>query len=118
MDAKGDIDQSGIMQAQETPARKRPRVSTSSKVTPAKKVVKKATKKAAPKEAEVAKQDVTITKEELASQMQLLSQRARDAGLSPIRSLVQAYGALGMGVIEGLLLSLDNAGNSKKKKKK
>ena len=106
MDAKGDIDQSGILSEQETPARKKPTVSTSSKVTPAKKATK------------VAEQDATITKEELADQMHLLADRARAAGLSPIRSLLQAYGVLGMGVLESLLLSLENAGKPKKKKKR
>ena len=81
-------------------------MSTSSKVTPAKKRTR------------AAKQDAPITKEELADQMQLLSARARAAGLNPIKSLLQAYGVLGMGMLEGLLLSLENAGNPKKKKKK
>ena len=101
--AKDDIDQGDILSEKETPARKEPRVSTSRKVTPAKKA---------------ATQDTTLTKEELASQMRLLTDRARAAGLNPIRSLLQAYGVLGMGMLESLLLSLENADNAKKKKKK
>ena len=50
--------------------------------------------------------------------MHLLAARARAAGLNPIRSLLQAYGVLGMGIVDSLLLSLEKAGNPKKKKKK
>ena len=100
------MDKSDILSEQEPPARKKPTVSTSSKVTPAK------------KEPKVAEQDASITKEELADQMHLLAARARAAGLNPIRSLLQSYGVLGMGIVESLLLSLEHAGKPKKRKKK
>ena len=101
--AKDDIDQGGILSGKETPAKKEPRASTRRKVTPTKKA---------------ATQDATLTKEELASQMRLLTNRARAAGLNPLRSLLQAYGVLGMGMLESLLISLENADAPKKKKKK
>ena len=107
MGAKDDVDLGGILPDKETPARKEPRVSTNSDVKPAK---KPATKKAAAKK--------PLTKEELASEMQRLSERAREAGLSPLRTLLQTYGTLGMGMLEGFLLTLENADESKKKKKK
>ena len=106
MEQDEQIDKGGILPAQEPPARKKPTVSTSSKVKPAK------------KETKVAEQDATITNEDFAAQMRLLAARARAAGLNPIRALLQAYGVLGMGVLEGLLLSLENVGNPKKKKKR
>ncbi len=69
-----------------------------------------------PKKNEDPAQDVPLTKEEFAAQMQRLTERARAAGLNPIQTMARTYANLGMAMLNGILASLENADSSKKKK--
>ena len=70
-----------------------------------------------PQESESA-QDAPLTKEQFAAQMQLLTDRARAAGLNPLHTLVQTYAKQGMTLLESMLAALEEkADNSKKKGK-
>ena len=66
-------------------------------------------------ENEVPKEDAPLTKEEFAAQMQRLTERARAAGLQPLKTLANTYLRQGMTILEGFLASLENADISKKK---
>ena len=61
-------------------------------------------------------QDAPLTKEEFATQMKRLTERARAAGLNPIRTMAQTYAKRGMAILDGLLASLEHDDSSKKKK--
>lgn len=63
-------------------------------------------------------QDVPLTKETFIDQMHRLTERAKAAGMNPIQVMAQTYARRGMGILEGLLGSLENTDNSKTKKKK
>ena len=67
-------------------------------------------------ENEAPQADAPLTKEMFAAQMQQLAERARAAGLHPLRALAQTYARRFMGVLDGLLDSLESGDNSKKKK--
>lgn len=78
-----------------------------------------------PKEAERASeqasesaQDAPLTKEQFAAQMQLLTDRARAAGLNPLHTLVQTYAKQGMTLLESLLVALEEKADDSKKKGK
>ena len=68
----------------------------------------------APKEVE---QDGPLTKEAFSAEMGRLAERARAAGLNPIRAMAQTYARQGLAVVEGLLVALENKDNAKKKEK-
>lgn len=72
-------------------------------------------KKEAPKEA---RQDAPLTQEMFAAQMQRLAERARKAGLNPLKTMAQTYANRGMDIIDGLLEALDTGASQKKKRKK
>ena len=64
-------------------------------------------------------QDAPLTEAELEAQMQLLAERARAAGLAPIRTLVHAYVKRSMAILDSLLGALEeDVDNPKKKGKK
>ena len=67
-------------------------------------------------ENEVPKADVPLTKEEFAAQMQQLTERARAAGLNPLRAMFQTYARQGRATLEGILASLESDDSPKKKK--
>ena len=48
-------------------------------------------------------QDAPLTREELATKLQQLSERARAAGMSPLQAMAGAYLKRGLAVIDGLL---------------
>lgn len=60
--------------------------------------------------------DVPLTKEQLVEQIHQLTERARAAGLHPIKTLIQTYTRQARATLEGILASLDNEGSSKKKR--
>lgn len=61
-------------------------------------------------------QDVPlITKEEFAAQMQRLAERARAAGLNPIRALAQTYIKQGVVMLDSILGALENRASPRKK---
>ena len=66
---------------------------------------------------EVLKDDAPLTKEELAAQMQRLTERARAAGLNPLKTLIQTYTRQGRAILEGFLDSLESDDSPKKKEK-
>ena len=71
----------------------------------------------APKEVEIEPaQDASLTKEQFEAQIQQLAERARVAGLNPIRAMAQTYIRQGMAMVEGLLASLESNDSSKEKK--
>ena len=70
--------------------------------------------KEAPKDAE---EETPLTKEEFSAEMDRLAERARAAGLNPIRAMVQTYASQGRAILQGLLAGLENADNAKKKEK-
>ena len=71
-----------------------------------------------PKEQDASKeQDMLLTKEMFVTQIRQIIERARAAGLSPIRMMAKAYVKQGTTILEGLLSSLENENTSKKKKK-
>ena len=67
-------------------------------------------------ENEVPKEDVPLTKEQFATQLQRLTERARAAGLNPLKAMAQTYARQGRAILEGILASLENEESSKKKK--
>ena len=67
----------------------------------------------APKEEE---QDMLLTKEMFVTQIHRLTERARAAGLSPLKMMAKAYLKQGTAIFEGLLSSLENETPTKKKK--
>mgnify|MGYP001604108729 CR=1 FL=1 len=69
----------------------------------------------APKEVE---QDGPLTKEVFVAKVHELTERARAAGLNPLRLLVQAYRKRGTAILAGLLDSLGNEDVPKKKRKR
>lgn len=73
--------------------------------------------KEAPQAVEPAQED-PLTREAFAAQMRLLTERARAAGLNPLRVLAQTYTKQGMVILEGLLGSLESADSSRTTKKK
>ena len=64
-------------------------------------------------------QDAPITKEIFEAQVQRLIERARAAGLNPVRTLARTYAKRGLAILDGLLSALENerspADNPKKK---
>jgi len=73
---------------------------------------------AVPKEVEQViepEQDAPLTQETFADHMQLLTNRARAAGLSPIHTLVRTYAKRGRIILESILSALESADSSKKK---
>ena len=60
-------------------------------------------------------QDAPLTQETFADQMQLLTNRARAAGLSPVHTLVRTYAKRGRIILESILGALESADSSKKK---
>ena len=61
-------------------------------------------------------QEVPLTQEALAAQMQRLTERARAVGLKPLRTMAQTYARRGMAMLDGLLASLESDDSSKKKR--
>ena len=70
----------------------------------------------APKEVE--QDDGPLTKEVFVAKVHELTERARAAGLNPLRLLVQAYRKRGTAILAGLLDSLGNEDVPKKKRKR
>ena len=62
-------------------------------------------------------QDAPLTMEQFTAQMQRLTERARDAGLKPLKTMTRTYARRFMGIIEGFLASLESDDSSKKKEK-
>lgn len=54
-----------------------------------------------------------LTQEDFAEQMRALSEKAKAAGLSPIRTMFNAYATQGMAMIESMMGALENADTSK-----
>ena len=68
-------------------------------------------------EKEAPAQDAPLTKEAFSAEMEQLAERARAAGLSPLRAMVQTYASQGRAILQGLLAGLETADNAKKKEK-
>ena len=66
-------------------------------------------------EKEAPDEDGPLTKEMFTAQLHELTERARAAGLNPIRLLVQAYRKQGAVIFKSLLDSLGNEDSPKKK---
>ncbi len=58
--------------------------------------------------------DAPLTQEDFEAQMQRLSERAKEAGLSPLRTLVQSYAKQGMRMVESMMDALDTPDTAKK----
>ena len=63
-------------------------------------------------------QDNPMTTEIFKAQLHQLTERARAAGLSPIRMLIQAYAKRGEALVNSVLAGLENADEPKKKRKR
>lgn len=79
-------------------------MTTDEKPPVAKKKARKATKKEAP-----------MTQEQFTAEMHELTERARAAGLSPVKAMAQNYVRQGASVLESFLASMENANTPKKK---
>ena len=60
--------------------------------------------------------DSPLTREILSAQWHEFTERARAAGLNPLRLLVKDYRKRGMTILAGLLDALENEPSAKKKK--
>lgn len=70
------------------------------------------------KAAKVAKvEDAPMTKEEVVAQMKRLGDRAKAAGLSPLKILVETYAKRGMTIVESLFDALEDAEDKPKGKR-
>ena len=63
-------------------------------------------------------QDNPMTTEIFKAQLHQLTERARAAGLSPIRVLIQTYAKRGEALVNIVLAGLENADEPKKKRKR
>ena len=68
-------------------------------------------------EKEAPEEDAPLTKEGFVAKVHELTERARAAGLNPLRLLVQAYRKQGAVILKSLLDSLGNEDISAKKRK-
>ena len=62
-------------------------------------------------------EDAPLTKEAFSAEMDRLAERARAAGLNPIRAMAQTYARQGLAIVEGLLVALEHKDTAKKKEK-
>ena len=53
-------------------------------------------------------QDAPLTKEIFEAHLQRLIERARAAGLNPVRTLARTYAKRGLAILDGLLSALEN----------